>query len=77
MEGLDVRDLLARVIAGDASAADDLDRMADKLKGLAAALRGGGGPLDTGGMGDRVRMAVVGPDGAVKATTDTGSGGPT
>lgn len=67
------RNLMLRVAAGDPSAADDLDLLADQLRSLAARLRAGASdnPRSTGGVIDRVQMALIGPDGTVKQRTDT------
>jgi hypothetical protein len=62
------------------SAADRLDALADELRKRASLLReadqaapSAHGFRSSGGMGDRAKMQVVGPDGKVKQATDTGS----
>ena len=52
--------------------ADRLEAFAHRLLALAERLRQGQGTRDTGGTSDRVQMAVVGPDGAIKQQTATG-----
>lgn len=68
------RDLTALMEADPAAAADRLDALADRLRVAAAGLRqmATGGMRSQGGAGDRVRMQVVGPDGRVRQTVDTG-----
>lgn len=67
MDSADLRNLLARVMAGDPSAADELEALAGRLHDIATRLRAGQagepGTRDPGGMTDRVQMQVVGPDG--------------
>lgn len=64
---------LLRLIADDPiAAAGRLEGMAAKLTELAAALRAGNSPtLDTPGVGDRVQMNLVGPDGRVRQQVDS------
>jgi hypothetical protein len=66
----DIQALMARVLANDVTAADDLDAMADRLKQLAAQVRARAASpfIQKGGFGDSVTMQVVGPDGQVKQT---------
>lgn len=52
--------------------ANKLDQMADKLHALADRIRRGDGVRDIGGMGDRVQINLVGPDGTIKQRVDTG-----
>lgn len=56
------------------AAANRLDALADEYRALAQRLRGSVGYQSRGGTGDRVRMQVVGPDGAIRQTIDTGGG---
>ena len=70
-DDLDLRRLLILLLLGDPAAADELDRLGDKLKEKAAQLRAEQAPRSTGGMGDRVQMRLVGPDGTVKQVVDT------
>ncbi len=64
------------------AAADEFDRLADKMREVASALRSEAGRqrseqddfVFTSGFGDRVRMAVIGPDGGVKSYIDTRNG---
>lgn len=70
----DIRRLVMLVAMGDPSAADEIDRMADKLRSLAARLRSGTAVnpnRSMGGASDRVQMRVTGPDGELKHETDT------
>ncbi len=66
-----LRDLLARVVNGDASAAPGLRQLAARLVALADQLEAGGS-RDPGAMADRVRMQVVGPNGEARQHIDTG-----
>ncbi len=68
-----IRKLLAKALADPLSAADDLEAMAAKLMGAARDLRNR--PVDPfqvpGGMVDRVKIGVVGPDGQQKEYKET------
>lgn len=73
MKDYNLPDLLRRVIAGDVTAADEIDRLAGRLRDLANHLRQGNqdGTRDPGGMSDRVQMQVIGPNGEIKQQVDT------
>ena len=73
-EPVDLRRLLALIVTEDPAAAGEVRALADRLYALADRLDAARPrpPTDTGGTGDRVRIAVVGPDGVTKRTTDTG-----
>lgn len=62
----DLKRILVLVATGDPAAADEIDRMADRLHALATRLRANSGIRATGGVGDRIRMQLVGPDGKLK-----------
>lgn len=68
--------IIAKIAANDPTASDDVDRLADRLRALAERLRSGEpvaqGIIQPSGMKDRVKMAVIGPDGVVRQETDTG-----
>lgn len=67
---------LAGLVETDpARAADELDALAGRLTALATRLRAQA-PRSPAGMSDRVQIAVVGPDGKVKQTVDTGAAQP-
>lgn len=72
-----LREILELLATDPLLAADAIDRYADQLKERAREIRelverGRTAQADApGGMGDRVKMAVVGPDGGVKQTVDT------
>lgn len=69
-----VRDMLEEMVKNPTAAADRLDAMADDIRALAARLRTQpNGFRDPGGMGDRVRINVMGPDGKPKQSIDTGA----
>lgn len=70
-----VRDMLEEMAQNPLAAADRLDAMAVDIHGLAERLRQqpASGYRDPGGMADRVRISVVGPDGQTKQETDTGA----
>lgn len=69
-------DFLDAASRGPVAAAEHLEALADKLLAQAALLRAAKdappGTRSEGGTGDRVRMQVVGPDGAVKQTAEAG-----
>lgn len=69
-----LNDLLCRVLAGDRTAADEVDEMASRLHELARHLRSGQqeGINSPGGMSDQVQINLVGPDGTIKHKVDTG-----
>lgn len=56
------------------ASADQLDALAARLSAFAATLRAQGqsGYLAQGGMGERIRVNVVAPNGTVKQQIDTG-----
>lgn len=63
---------LSRMIAENPqSAADRIEAMATKLLALARKIRAGQGTRDTPGIGDRVQINVIGPDGTLKQQTET------
>lgn len=68
-------DLLQTARTEPAAAARELRAAAAKLVAAAEQLerRAAEQTRSTGGGSDRVRLAVVGPDGAVRQTTDTGA----
>lgn len=70
-----VADILETLAADPLAAAAKLEEMAREFLELAQKLRESAAPgfRDPGGIVDRVKMAVVGPDGTVKQTTDTGA----
>lgn len=70
MTTADLKRILLLVARRDPAAADELDRLADKLRALAARLRAAPGTRSIGGVGDRVRMQLRGPDGSVRHDTD-------
>lgn len=74
---IDVRRLLALILAEDPTAADEIDALAERLKLIAANLRAGqrSPMVSVEGLTDRVKMQVVGPDGIVNQQTDTHSRG--
>ena len=76
MDGTDIRKVLTLVALGDPSAAGMVRQLASKLLALADRLEAGvqNPTMSPGGMGDHVRMNVVGPDGAIKQTVDTAKG---
>ncbi len=58
----------------DPRAADEIDALADELRAAAARIReeSGADIRATGGAGTRVQMNVVGPEGEIKQSVDTG-----
>lgn len=64
----DLKRILVLVATRDPAAADEIDRMADRLHTLADRLRTSAADAtkSTGGVGDRIRMQLRGPDGTVK-----------
>ncbi len=61
--------------ADPGAAADRLDQIGSLVHEYAARIRantGGRAPASPGGLGDRCRMRVAGPDGVVKQETATG-----
>lgn len=65
-------DLLARVAAGDASCADEVERMGYDLLELADRLRATKDPYQSvGSIGDSAALKVVAPDGTVRQHVDT------
>lgn len=69
-----LNDLLCRIIAGDPTAADEIEIMADRLREVARQMRKEqekGGMNDPGGATDRVQINVIGPDGTIKQQVDT------
>jgi hypothetical protein len=70
-----LRKILFKILTDPHGAADDLEEMASKLLEAAKKLRAGaagGIPTSPGGMGDRVQMNLIGPDGKVKSTHTAG-----
>ena len=68
-----IRLLFQRVMAGDTSAADEVEALANRLKAIAEQLRFRAGSIvGVSGVSDRVQIRVVGPTGEVKQTADTG-----
>ena len=71
-----IADLLELAVTEPLRAADELDGWASQLKDVADALRASvkddGAPKDSGGIGERVMMRVVGPEGQEKQFIDTG-----
>jgi hypothetical protein len=72
----DLKRILILVATNDPTAADEIDRLADKLHTLATQLRAAhatagndSGTRSTGGVGDRIRMQLIGPDGKLKHDT--------
>lgn len=59
-----------RLVADDpARAAAEMDKLADELKRCASSLRDNQGMRDPGGMCDKVRIVLRGPNGEVKQDT--------
>ena len=71
----DIRRILSLIVADDPAAADEVDALADRLRALAATLRSRHESpwIAPSGMSDRVKINVVGPDGSIRQSTDTGS----
>jgi hypothetical protein len=71
MNALDT--ILALMLTDPLQAADRLDDLARKLTELAVSLRIEQSPgyLAPGGMGDRVKVQVFGPDGTIKQDVST------
>jgi hypothetical protein len=66
---VEVDENLRRLILADPrAAADELDRLAERFHQLASELRqrADDGIVSAGGLSERVRAQVVGPDGAIK-----------
>lgn len=74
MTAVDTRRLAALVALNDPAAVPLLDNLIADLTALRARLAAGApGTRSEGGAGDRVRLAVIGPDGSTKQTADTGA----
>jgi len=70
-----VAEMLELIAADPLAGAEKLEEMGNGLLELARRLRETAPPSgfrDPGGMTDRVKMSVVGPDGTVRQTIDTG-----
>lgn len=72
--------LITLLEKGDIKAADEMDRLADVLKTAAQQMRDAyasaqqdGGFVSTSGFGDRIKINVVGPNGSIKQSIDTGA----
>lgn len=71
MTANDIRRILMLVAARDPSAPTELRKLAARINTIADGLESGqNGTKSTGGIGDRVRMQLVGPDGQVRHDTD-------
>lgn len=70
----ELADVVKLIQSDPAGAADKIDDLVVKLKNIAAQLRrkAESDYCSHGGAGDRVRIQVVGPDGTIKQTVDTG-----
>lgn len=62
-------ELFRLVARRDPDAAPQLHKLADKIRALAFQLEADAGMRSPGGMSDKVRMQVIGPDGQVKSDT--------
>lgn len=73
---VDLSNIIEMMKTDPARAADRLEDMSRRLTELASNLReiakNREGMRSTGGVGDRVQIALVGPDGQIKQRTDTG-----
>lgn len=67
---IEVREILALAMESPALAADRLDALADVMRRTAGELRAIESWKSPGGMGDRVLINVIGPDGTVKQTVE-------
>jgi len=73
MNAEELRRVMALVSIGHPDAAPAVHKLADELRALALRLElEQEGNRSTGGMEDKVRMQVRGPDGSVKYDTETG-----
>lgn len=71
---IDTLNRLARlIIEKPGEAANELDRMAERFRQLASQLRSRAACRDDSGIGDRVQIKLIGPDGTVKQVVDTAS----
>ena len=69
---VDVGRIVALMAAKDPQAVVEIRALADQLYALANHIESGAeGWQSTGGMGDKVRISVVGPDGNVRETKET------
>lgn len=59
------------IVESPGAAADKLEAMATKLLSLARKVRSGQGTREANGIGDRVQINVVGPDGTLKQHAET------
>lgn len=75
MTGLsdNLRQILDLMVSDPKAAATRLEKMAAELIDLAGQLRSGDSQRDVGGMVDRVKTRVVGPNGNIVIETDTGT----
>lgn len=71
MDSQKLQNLLGRLLLRDPTAADEIEALGRRLIELADGLRKGDNNSysSTDGIGDRVTMEVVGPDGKVKHRT--------
>lgn len=70
----DIARMVRLIAANDPAAADEVDALAERLKGLARKLRAMKleDPFGSqGGAADRVKMQVIGPSGILKQNIDT------
>ena len=71
-----LEEIMTLIATNPTKAANELDKMADELKGVAARLRLNkrkkNPTLHVGGLGDRVSARLVGPDGEIKQSFETG-----
>lgn len=74
-EPIQLQDVLALLTSDPMRAADEMCKLADQLRAGAEELRARhSDPFKVpGGLSDRVRMSVVGPNGEVKQRIDTDS----
>lgn len=71
MTAAEIQNIMLLVATGNPAAAEAVHKLADELRAVAFRLESSGNPTrSTGGMDDKVRMQVVGPDGKVKHDTE-------
>ena len=66
------RRILALLATRDPVAADEVEQLGRDLIALADRLRNERPPTSPGGASDRATLELVGPDGQIKQTVDTG-----